>query len=102
VSHPNELSLEHGDVLTSDSHEIMRVWVTNSAGSSVWINALAIDEPRIFGYLMADTIRHGARAYATTWNLDENDCLQSILDGLGEELREQFNEVEMIQKGSLD
>jgi hypothetical protein len=102
VSHPNEIALEHGDELTTDSHEIMRVWVTNNAGSSVWINARAIDDTRVFGYLMADTIRHGARAYASTWGLDENECLQSILDGLGDELREQFNQIDTIQKGSLD
>ena len=102
MSHPNEIALEKGDKLTSESHEIMRVWVTNNAGSSVWINALAIDDPRIFGFLVADTIRHAALAYATTWQLEQNECLQAILDGLGEELREQFNEIETIQKGNLD
>jgi hypothetical protein len=101
MSHPNEISLEHGDDLTSESHEVMRVWVTNSAGSSVWINACALDDPRVFGYLMADTIRHAARAYASTWDIDADAALQSIVDGVGEELREQFTEVTTIRPGSL-
>jgi hypothetical protein len=100
MSHPNEIALENGDALTSESHEIMRVWVTNNAGSSVWINAVALDEARVFGYLLADTIRHAARAYAGTWDLDENDALQSIVDGVAEELREQFTKIETIQEGS--
>ena len=100
--HPNEIALEHGDELTQESHEIARLWMTNNAGSSVWINARAIDDPRVFGYLVSDMVRHGARAYASTWDLDENECLQAILDGLGEELREQFGEIETVQKGSLD
>ena len=71
--HPNAISLEKGDKLTDQSHEIMRVWITNGAGSSVWIDAGALQDPYIFGYLMADTVRHAARAYATTWSIDAPD-----------------------------
>jgi len=97
MSHPNEIALEHGDELTSESHEIIRVWVTNNAGSSVWINAAALDDPRVFGYLIADTIRHAARAYGGTWDMSEHEALQALVDGVAEELREQFNEVSTIQ-----
>ena len=100
MSHQNEIALENGAELTSEYHEIMRVWVTNTAGSSVWINAVAIDDPRVFGFLMADTIRHAAKAYSSTWDLDENGALQAIVDGVGEELRDQFSAIETIQEGS--
>ncbi|HYI39749.1 MAG TPA: DUF5076 domain-containing protein [Allosphingosinicella sp.] len=100
--HPNAIALEDGDILTEDSHEVMRVWVTNGAGSSVWINAGALEDPHVFGFLIADTVRHAALAYASAHDLDEDAALQAIVDGLGEELREQFNEITAIQKGSLD
>ncbi len=51
---------------------------------------------------MADTIRHGAKAYATTYGIDEHQALQDIVDGVGEELREQFSSITMISPGSLD
>lgn len=56
----------------------------------------------MFGYLIADTVRHSARAYASTWGMDEADALQMIVDGLGEELREQFETIETIQEGKLN
>jgi hypothetical protein len=96
------IKLENGDVLTDDSYEIARVWITNHGGSSVWIAAWVMDDPTAFGHLMADTIRHGARAYATTYGIDEGDALQSIVDGVGEELREQFEAITTIQEGGLN
>lgn len=95
------IALENGDELTDDSWEIARVWITNNNGSHVWIAAYALDGARSFGRLMGDTIRHGARAYATTYGLDEQDVLQEIVDGVGDELREQFENIETIQPGSL-
>ena len=56
----------------------------------------------MFGYLIGDTIRHAARAYAGTFELDEDEALQAIVDGVGEELREQFNRIDTIQEGSLN
>lgn len=100
--HTNALSLENGDTLTDESYEVARIWITNNAGSSVWIDAGALEDPHIFGYLMADTIRHAARAYAGTFGLDESAALQAIVDGVAEELREQFSDIETIQEGSLN
>ena len=99
---PYPISLDGGDELGKESSEIMRVWITNNAGSSVWIRAQALEDPRAFGYLMSDTIRHAARAYATTWSIDEDEALQAIIDGLTEELREQFGAITTIQEGSLN
>ena len=93
------IPLETGDALTDDSYEVARVWITNNASSSVWIAAWVLEDPVAFGHLMADTIRHGARAYATTYGLDEESALQSIVDGVGEELRDQFADITTIQEG---
>ena len=97
----NAIRLEDGDDLTDESYEVARVWITNNGGSSVWIAAWVMDDPVTFGHLMADTIRHGARAYATTYDIDEGAALQSIVDGVGDELREQFTEITTIQEGGL-
>ena len=98
----DEIALENGDVLTEDSAEVARIWVTDGAGSSVWIRASVLEDPKVFGYLMADTIRHAARAYAAGYDLDENDALQAIVDGVAEELADQFGEIETIEEGRLN
>jgi hypothetical protein len=99
---PHAISVEGSDQLSSESSEVARIWITNNAGSTVWIDASLLEDPRIFGYLMSDTIRHAARAYATTWGMDENEALQAIVDGVGEELRHQFGEIRTMQEGRLD
>ncbi len=99
---PQAIELVNGDVLTGESAEVARIWITDGAGSSVWINASLLEDPRVFGYLVADTIRHAARAYAGTWSVDENACLQAIVDGVAEELQDQFGEIETLQEGGLN
>lgn len=96
------ISLDNGDILTEESAEVARIWVTNNAGSSVWIDARVLADPAIFGYLIADTMRHAARAYATTYDADEAAMLQAISDGVAEELREQFTNITTIQEGKLN
>ena len=102
MTHRNEIPLENGDALTDDSAEVARIWVTDKAGSSVWIDARVLESPTVFGYLMADTIRHAARAYAGTWSLNESDALQAIVDGVANELADQFGDIETIQDGSVN
>ena len=99
---PVEIPLENGDVLTDDSVEVARVWITNGAGSSVWIAAYVLEDPAVFGMLMADTMRHAARAYAGTWDIDEDAALQAIVDGAFSELRDQTESIETIQEGKLN
>ena len=86
-------------LLPPQSAEIARIWVTNGAGPTVLIDAEVISDPTVFGYLIADTVRHAAKAYAAAWRLDESDALQAIVDGVSEELREQVNAVTPL-KGS--
>jgi hypothetical protein len=99
TDHPNAIPLENGSVLTDESFEVARVWITNNAGSSVWIHAGLIENPRIFGYLVADTVRHAAVAYANTWGIDEVEALQAIADGFVEQLGKQSTAIETLQKG---
>lgn len=96
------ISLEGGDVLTERSAEVARIWITDGAGASVWIDARVLGDAHVFGYLIADTVRHAARAYAGTYGLDEDAALQAIVAGLSEQLREQASEITTIQDGSLN
>ena len=38
-----------------------------------------------------------AKAYAAVWPVNENKALQAIVDGVGQELREQFNTITPIE-----
>ncbi len=98
----NAITLDGGETLTAASSEVARIWITDGAGSSVWIQAGLLEDPKVFGYLMADTIRHAARAYAGTWSIDEGAALQQIVDGVTEELRDQVTDITTIQEGSLN
>jgi hypothetical protein len=99
TDHPGAIRLENGDVLTEESAEVARIWVTNNAGSSVWIDASILGDPVVFGYLMADTIRHAARAYSALTGDPEDVQAERIFAGLREELSNQYNSIETIQSG---
>jgi hypothetical protein len=98
---PHAISVEGSDELTSESSEVARIWVTNNAGSTTWINASILEDPKVFGYLMADTIRNAAGAYATDWKVDEKVALLAIVDGIAEELRSEFAKAINARKGGL-
>ncbi|MFN3799770.1 MAG: DUF5076 domain-containing protein [Sphingobium yanoikuyae] len=102
AEHPGAIALESGDVLGPESAEVARVWINDEAGASVWIAAYKLENPKMFGYLMSDVVRHAAKAYASTWSLEEDVALQAIVDGLGEELCQQFGSINTIQEGSLN
>jgi hypothetical protein len=95
--HPGAIALVDGDTLTPDSAEVARVWITNGAESSVWINPHLLEEPKVMGYLLADTLRHAARAYAQRDGTDEGDMAARIYAGLLEELQNQYNEITTIK-----
>jgi hypothetical protein len=101
-SHPHAIDLGDLGNLTDQSHEVMRVWVTNNSGSSVWVDAQLLEDPKVFGFLVADLIRHSATAYADTSDLDEATALQGIVDGVITQLREQVVGSTALQPGSLN
>ncbi len=68
----------------------------------VQIAAYQLEKAYDFGRFIADVARHGAKAYATTYSMDENEALQEICAGLTEQLRWQESEIEMVSPGSLD
>jgi len=88
MSHSNEIELG-GVELTEDSYEVARLWVTHNASSTIWVDARVLEEPRSFGYLVADAVRQAAFAYSKVYGGSQEDALQAIVDGLTEELDEE-------------
>ena len=101
TDHPGSIPLDDQAPLTKESVEVARVWITDGGGATVFIMPDVLGEAEVFGYLMADTIRHAARAYAESRGADEADMLQAIVGGVATELREQFVELEK-HKGRLN
>ena len=91
MSHPNEIKLG-GIELTDQSYEVARIWVTHEAASSVWVDAGVIEDPKTFGYLMADAVRQAAFAYSKVWGIDQADAAKAIAGGLVEDLERLFED----------
>ncbi|MFC7537953.1 DUF5076 domain-containing protein [Sphingomonas sp. GCM10030256] len=69
----------------ADSTEIARLWVEDGGPGTFFINAHKMPEPEMFGMMMADAIRHGARAYAHALEISEAEAEAMIWQGLDEE-----------------
>ena len=96
MSHPNEIDL--GAVpLAEESHEVARLWVTDRAGSTIWVDASILKDPRSFGYLLADAIRQAAFAYSKVYGSDQEDVLRGIVNGLVEELGDELDRADRPQ-----
>ena len=89
MSQPNEIKLG-GVELTDQSYEVARIWVTHEAGSSTWVDAGVLEDPKTFGYVMADAVRQAAFAYSMVWGIDQGEAAKAITAGLVEDLERQF------------
>lgn len=76
-----EIDVSQFDFL-SDSTEVARLWVENNGPATCIIQPDKLAEPEMFGLLMVDSIRHGARAYAQCYGMSEEDALRRIWDGV--------------------
>ena len=69
----------------ANSSEIARLWAEDGGPGTFFINAYKMPEPEMFGMLMADAIRHGARAYAHALEISEDEAEALIWVGLDAE-----------------
>ena len=77
----NQLDLSKVNAFSEHTHEIARIWVTHKGPSIVFINARTLPDPGQFGQLMAETVQHGARAYAKALGIGEDEAVRRIRDG---------------------
>lgn len=82
--------------------DLIRARINAEGHAHVQIAAYQMEEPYDFGRFVADVVRHGALAFATTWSIDESQALETICKGLSDQLREQSTTVWAEQEGRLD
>lgn len=77
----NAITFRNPGTLSDNSHEIARLWVTDGGASTVLVNPHRMPDAGLFGLLIADTVQHGATAYAKALGISEADALEQILRG---------------------
>lgn len=92
----NAIAVDDFDFL-DDSHEVARLWVEDGAGATCIIQPEKLAVPEMFGMLMVDSVRHGARAYAQAHDLSEDDALARIWAGFDAERNRNTTGLDTIQ-----
>jgi hypothetical protein len=90
------------EVQAESWEDLIRARINADGHAHVEIAAYQMKDPYDFGRFVADIVRHGALAFATTWSMDESRALEKICEGLSDQLREQNTKVWAEQEGSLD
>ncbi|WP_379552591.1 DUF5076 domain-containing protein [Erythrobacter sp. W53] len=91
-----EIDVSSFDFL-ADSVEVARLWVENEGPATCIIQPDKLEDPRHFGLLMVDAIRHGARAYAQCYGISEEDALAAIWQGVDMERANNTTGLDTIQ-----
>lgn len=73
----NAIAVDQFDFL-DQSHKVARLWVEDGAGATCIIQPENLEMPEMFGMLMVDSVRHGARAYAQAQGISETEALTRI------------------------
>jgi hypothetical protein len=81
----NSIPLAGVKVLSDQSVEIARLWVTNGGGSTVFIDARRMPDAGMFGMLLADTAGHAANAYAAALGISQEEALERVWAGMDAE-----------------
>ena len=81
------------------STEIARLWVQDGGPGDFFINAYKMPDARMFGMMITDTVRHGARAYAHALGITEAQAAASIWRGVDAERERHTTELETIDPG---
>ncbi|WP_230279476.1 DUF5076 domain-containing protein [Croceicoccus sp. Ery15] len=66
----------------NNSQEVARLWVEPDGPATCLIQPDRLEMPEMFGMLLVDSIRHGARAYAQCHGMSEEEALRRIWAGV--------------------
>ena len=94
--HPEAISVAGLDLL-DNSVEVARLWVENEGPATCIIQPERLAEPEMFGMLMVDAIRHGARAFSQCYGMTEQDALSRIWRGVDAERADPSSPLDTIQ-----
>jgi len=81
ASHPGAISIGEYDFLDA-SVEVARLWVEDNGPATCIIQPERLSEPEMFGMLIVDAVRHGARAYSQCYGMSEEEALTRIWKGV--------------------
>ena len=81
AAHPAEISVAGYDFL-GQSVEVARLWVEDEGPATCLIQPERLAEPEMFGMLLVDAIRHGARAFSQCYGMSEDEALSRIWQGV--------------------
>ncbi|MDJ0979444.1 MAG: DUF5076 domain-containing protein [Erythrobacter sp.] len=95
-AHPNSIDIDAFDFL-DDSVEVARLWVENNGPATCLIQPDRLEKPEMFGLLLVDTIRHGAKAYSQCYDISEEEALTRIWAGVEMERAQHTTELDTIQ-----
>jgi hypothetical protein len=96
-AHPDAISIDGLDLL-DNSVEVARLWVENEGPATCIIQPERLAEPEMFGMLMADAIRHGARAFSQCYGMTEDEALSRIWQGVDAERADPTSPLDTIQQ----
>ena len=84
---PVPMNLDRFAGMIGGAHEFLRVWAKPDGGPvTCFVNPAPIGaDPFAFGIAMVDCVRHAAKAYAKAVNIDEEEALARIWEGLDAE-----------------
>jgi Domain of unknown function (DUF5076) len=78
---PGELDVSDSDVLDG-SHEFARLWYGEGGLVTCIIEPRNLEaDPFVFGLVMVDCIKHGAKAYSHALGIAESEALERIFEG---------------------
>ena len=92
----NAIAVEDYDFL-DQSCEVARLWVEDNGPATCLIQPDRLAQPEMFGMLMVDAIRHGARAFAQAHDIRETEALQRIWSGLEAERDRNTTNLDAVQ-----
>lgn len=97
-----EYAIEIDEDLLANSVEVARLWVEDGGPATCYITPNSLTSAEMFGMLMVDTIRHGARAYAQYLKIPEEEALARIWDGLETERNQNTTTIKTVQDFDSD
>ena len=80
---PVPIDLNAHLAMINGAREFLRVWMRPDGATASFINPVPVGaDPAAFGAALVDCIRQGAKAYARAVNIDEEDALHRIWQGV--------------------
>ena len=80
AAHPNSIDVS-GHPMGEEFQELVRLWVNPEGAISAFIRP-RLKEPELFGAMLAQAARQGARAYAGARDISEEAALERIWIGI--------------------